>query len=248
MKSFKLIASMVIALSLTINIVSAAERVPGASSSTAYYRSSTDKVVMESEINSGTTAWIVQTIQAIGDFYRNSTFLGTVATTSTGNTNSKTALYSALPDPGFYDVDGYGTYILSTAPSTSYYDSSQATYVHNPNKSLEYTQEDFEKYKTELYTHIASSFNIKLEEYKKVDLYNLEEADITMKSELIEVYFNIPKEIGDKRPELYLRDETNGIIIMQKLDGTNKIYYLELVDDGWIIESEDFAKGKAMNL
>lgn len=35
---------------------------------------------------------------------------------------------------------------------------------------------------------------------------------------------------------------------MQKADGVNKVYYLELNDiEGWIIKSEDKAQGQLMN-
>lgn len=84
--------------------------------------------------------------------------------------------------------------------------------------------------------------DISLDEYENVDFSDLNERGIDFEFEFIELYFNIPKEVGDQRPIIYFKNEAESIILVQKTDGTHKIYYLELKEDGWVIVSEDSIK------
>lgn len=86
-------------------------------------------------------------------------------------------------------------------------------------------------------------FDISFDEYEKVDFSDLNERGMDFESEFIELYFNIPKEVGDQKPVIYFKNEAESIIVIQKSDGTHKIYYLELKENGWFIVLEDLIEG-----
>ncbi|WHH56921.1 hypothetical protein [Petroclostridium sp. X23] len=262
MKKIKLmLASGVLALSIfTMGIVvdAASIRQQGISSCGASYNSSTGKVAMKSMLKSGKSASNIKEIQARGDYYRNGNYLDSVETDTTGGYSSATASYSANAYTGsVYEVEGSGYYIMSSLPNNIYYDFSSVSYVYNSksssnlvNKSivsesidLSNSKNELEMFYKNLDEHIASTFDIALNDYQKVNISNLGKTEENAK--LVKTYLSIPKESGDKKPSIYLKNDSEGFIIMQKADGTNKIYYLELSKSkDWVEKSDDSVKGK----
>ncbi len=139
----------------------------------------------------------------------------------------------------------YVNAIYQQAPSDTYYNSesteSPPLNVVDIEKNL---LEELNSFFDVLNNHMAESLNISLSDYNKIDLFD--SIGFEGKFDLLNIYFNIPKETGDHKPSVYLNDHGKGIILIQKHDGTNIAYYLEHTSEGWVIQSEERAAGTMM--
>ncbi len=239
--------SVVLILLLTFTMVASAldEQINGITVASINLTSSF--IEMKSTINSGVSASLIKNIQATGEFYRDDYLMANLGSSNTGGVSSKSVTYGASLIPQYYEVIAFGTYVTRTNPDVTYYDDDSASYYYNPSKiattkEIEDRRKSLDLFALDMDKHIAESFDISLQDYTKFDISK----DEKTKSEfqLLSIFFDIPLEIGDRKPSIYTNEEGKGVVLLQKNDGVNVVYYLELdKSEGWTVVSEDKKQG-----
>lgn len=227
------------------------------------YDVGTNKMIYSSTTHVSDPRPVEETV-AVANIYLNSTMIDQILDRNYGGLSAYATGYFPYPDPPYNYTPPDGTYYVSSTGAyyvpeinATYYDSSSALYikstpeatsnvslvVNSHNKSKSQQLADFVLKKDQ---YIASTFNIKLDGYRKVDVFKDE--TIENRKNLCQFFINIPQ-IGDSLPSVYLEinNAKKGIILCQTSTGVNKLYHIELISLGdWVIKSIQSVKGTLM--
>lgn len=249
-KSFTLGMSILFLILMFTMVVNASnEQINGICEATIVLKSS--YLDMKSTLDSGLSPTLIKNIQAMGEFFRNDVSLANLGTSDTGGVRSKSVSYGATLISGYYEVVGFGTYVSRTMPDVTYYDDDITDYYYDASgRALEKERVDMRRnldlFAIKVDNYVANTLNIPLQNYKKADIFRAEKTDSN--TQLVRIFFEIPIEIGDRKPSFYLKNNREGVVLMQKYNGMNVAYHLEYNDSkGWFISSEVKRQGVIMD-